>query len=86
MKITDITIVRRKHHADDISLTTDLPGTCPDEPFLRLHFKHPPNDDSLVYVRKHFPNTPISLINTVNGNIIEIDAKGKVDTQPIGAS
>lgn len=91
MNITDITIVKRQHHADDISLTTDLPGTCTDEPFLRLHCKiallpYWGNTVSLDYIKEHFPGIPISIINTIEGTNTEIDAEGNAQERSIPRS
>lgn len=83
MNIKNITIVQRQYHADDISLTTDLPGSCVDEPFLRLHCKITRNTVSLDYIKEHFPGIPISIINTIEGTVTEINAAGKVQKESI---
>ena len=81
MIIRDITIVRREHHPEEVSLRTSLPGPSADEPELHLNFKWP--GKSLEYVQKHFPKIPITIINAIDGSVTEIDAKGKQVTKKI---
>ena len=56
-------------------------GACIDEPFLRLDFKAP--GDSLVYVKEYFPGIPISVIDTIEGIVTEIDAEGNAQKTTI---
>lgn len=75
-EITHVDIVIRQHHPVDVTLRTALPGTCVDEKHLGLHFKHNNKTDATEYVKEHFPGVPITVIDTINQRLVEIDAEG----------